>query len=161
MTRRNVLTQGVELHMLTQVDRMLQATRGNTHRRPPRIDRDPPPDHSRTNGTSHARTNRQTDQGIPGNHSQTTTMDRQRPPRKTPGRKITNSRRVEHHMLTKIDRLITAPWEPIRSRPPWIDIDLPRITPGRKIELSRARRPHIPALAHIDHNIQHATCDVT
>ena len=75
--------------------------------------------------TPHAHTIRQTDHSNLGNHSQTTTMNRHRPPRKTPGRKIEISRKVEHHMLTKNDRLITAPWEPIRSRPPWIDIDPP------------------------------------
>ena len=64
-------------------------------------------------------------------------------------------------MLTQIDRLIKANRDNTHRRPPWIDRDPPRKTPGRKIEVPRARRPHIPALAHNDHNINHAPCDVT
>ena len=41
-TRRSMLTQGLQLHLLTHIDRLIKATRDTTHRRPPRIDRDPP-----------------------------------------------------------------------------------------------------------------------
>ncbi len=64
-------------------------------------------------------------------------------------------------MFTQVDRMYTAPWEPNRSRPPWINIDPLRKAPGRQIQKSRSRRTLIPALVHIDLNIKLAHCDTT
>ena len=105
--------------MLTQVDRMLQATRGNTHRRPPRIDRDPP---RITPGRMELHMPAQIDRLIKASrettHRRPPWIDRD-PPRKTPGRKVevTRARRPHIPALAHNDHIIThAPCDVTRVR---------------------------------------------